>query len=210
MEALTAFGSGLLAGFGVAIPLGAIGVLLIQEGVTRGLRRGAPAAVAVGVVDTVYCAGAVLAGAVAAPVITSWGRWPGVAGGVALITIAILGIRRALAARGAGDEATGEAAAGSRWRRFALFLGLTAINPATLVYFAAITLGLAGLLGSPARAALFVAGTGLASVAWQLLLVAAGSLLRRRTSPRTRTTTALIGNTIVAALGTAMLVTAVA
>lgn len=204
MEALTAFGSGLAAGLGVAVPLGAIGVLLIQEGVTRGLRRGAPAAIAVGVVDTVYCAGAVLAGAVAAPVIASWGNWPAVVGGVALIVIAVLGIRRALRSR-TPDGGVAEAPPGSGWRRFALFLGLTAINPATLVYFAAITLGLASLLRSPAWAVLFVAGTGLASVAWQLLLVAAGGLLRRRTSPRVRLVTALVGNAVVAALGATMI-----
>ncbi|MBX6751081.1 MAG: LysE family transporter [Micromonosporaceae bacterium] len=209
MDALTAFGSGLVAGLGIAVPLGAIGVLLIQEGVMRGLRRGAPAAVAVGVVDTVYCTGAVALGAVAAPLIARLGRWPAVVGGVALIVIAVLGIRRALRTRVAETE-VGEVAPGPSWRRFVLFLGLTAINPATLVYFAAITLGLAGLLRSPVRAALFVAGTGLASVAWQLLLVASGALLRRRTSPRTRTVTALIGNAVVAAFGAAMLLSATA
>jgi arginine exporter protein ArgO len=209
MDALTAFGTGLVAGLGIAVPLGAIGVLLIQEGVTRGLRRGAPAAVAVGLVDTVYCLAAVAAGAVAAPVIARLGSWPAVVGGVALVVIAILGIRRALAAR-AAETGVGEASLGPAWQRFVLFLGLTAINPATLVYFAAIALGLAGLLGSPLRAALFVAGTGLASVAWQLLLVAAGALLRRRTSPRARTITALIGNAVVAAFGAAMLISATA
>ena len=209
MDALTAFGTGLVAGLGIAVPLGAIGVLLIQEGVTRGLRRGAPAAVAVGLVDTVYCLAAVAAGAVAAPVIARLGSWPAVVGGVALVVIAILGIRRALAAR-AAETGVGEASLGPAWQRFVLFLGLTAINPSTLVYFAAIALGLAGLLGSPLRAALFVAGTGLASVAWQLLLVAAGALLRRRTSPRARTITALIGNAVVAAFGAAMLISATA
>jgi len=137
------------------------------------------------------------------------GSWPAVVGGVALVVIAILGIRRALAAR-AAETGVGEASLGPAWQRFVLFLGLTAINPATLVYFAAIALGLAGLLGSPLRAALFVAGTGLASVAWQLLLVAAGALLRRRTSPRARTITALIGNAVVAAFGAAMLISATA
>jgi arginine exporter protein ArgO len=209
MDALTAFGSGLVAGLGIAVPLGAIGVLLIQEGVTRGLRRGAPAAVAVGVIDTVYCTGAVTAGAVAAPAIARLGPWPAVVGGLVLIGIAVLGIRRALGARVA-VAGTVDSAPGPSWRRFALFLGLTAINPATLVYFAAITLGLAGLLRSPVRAALFVAGTGLASVAWQLLLVAAGALLRRRTSPRARTITAVIGNSVVAAFGAAMLISATA
>ena len=56
VDLLTAATSGMLAGLGVALPLGAISVLLLGEGVTRGFRAGAPAALAVGTVDTLYCA----------------------------------------------------------------------------------------------------------------------------------------------------------
>ncbi len=95
---------------------------------------------------------------------------------------------------------------GTGWHRFALFLGLTAINPATLIYFGAITVGMADLLRSPLAAGLFVAGVGTASITWQLLVVAAGALLRGRLTPRARRITALIGNVIVAGLGVAMIV----
>ena len=161
-------------------------------------------AIAVGTVDTLYCTAAVGLGAVAAPVITSWGPWPARVGGTALLVISALGIWRALRRSTAGADAGPPA--GSPWRRFALFLGLTAINPATLVYFAAITVGLAHLLQSPLAAGLFVAGVGAASVSWQLLIVAGGALLRGRLTARARQVTGLVGNVIIAALGIAMLV----
>lgn len=205
MDVLAALGSGLLAGFGIAAPLGAIAVLLIGEGVNRGFRAGSPGALAVGLVDTLYCAAAVSIGAVAAPVIAGWGRVPGIIGGLALIVLAVIGIVRARPDPTAGDAPR---PAGSGWQRFVLFLGLTAINPATVIYFAALTAGLAPLLQSALTAGTFVAGVGLASLSWQLGLVAAGGLLRGRTTPRARRLTTLAGNLVVAGLGVALLVTA--
>lgn len=204
MGLLPALAAGLLAGLGIAVPLGAVAVLLVNEGVTRGFRAGSPAAFAVGIVDTLYCTAAVALGAVAAPVITGWGRWPALAGGVALLTIAALGLWRTRARPTAVDA--GQPPAGTGWHRFALFLGLTAINPATLVYFAAISVGLSELLRSPLAAGLFVAGVGTASITWQLLVVAGGALLRGRLTRRARTVTAIAGNCVVAVLGVAMLV----
>ncbi len=204
MTALTALLAGLLAGLGIAVPLGAIAVLLISEGVNRGFRGGAPGALAVGVVDTLYCTAAVTAGALAAPVVLSWGRWPALAGGCALLALAAIGLWRSLS-RPMAEDAT-EVPTSTGWHRFALFLGLTAINPATLIYFGAITVGMADLLRSSLAALLFVVGVGTASITWQLLVVAAGALLRGRLTPRARRTTALLGNVIVAGLGLAMIV----
>jgi len=203
MGPLPALLAGLLAGLGIAVPLGAIAVLLVNEGVTRGFRAGWPGALAVGMVDTLYCTAAVTLGAVAAPAITAWGRWPALGGGAVLIAIAALGLWRSRAGLAVVDAT--EPPAGTGWHRFALFLGLTAINPATLVYFAAITVGLSDLLRSPLAAGMFVAGVGTASISWQLLVVAGGALLRGRLTPRARRVTAVVGNCIVAALGATML-----
>lgn len=203
MDVLPALASGLLAGIGIAMPLGAISVLLIGEGIARGFRGAAPGALAVGVVDTLYCTAAVVLGAVAAPVIVAWGAWPAVAGGVALVAIAARGLRRALVRPVDGQEAT--AVAGRGRHRFALFLGLTAINPATLVYFAAITVGLGDVLHGVPAAIAFVAGVGAASLAWQLSLVAVAGAVGHRATPRARRATAVVGNLIVAGLGLAML-----
>src|SRR4051794_33719990 len=54
--------SGLVAGWGVAIPLGAIGVLLVDLGMRAGLRRASAAAAAVATADGLYAAVAAVAG----------------------------------------------------------------------------------------------------------------------------------------------------
>ena len=203
MELWAAFGGGVVAGLAVAMPLGAIAVLLLGEGVARGFARAWPAGLAVGLVDTTYSALAVAAGAVAAPIIDGWGRWPAVVGGVALLGVAGYGLWRARPSRGVDPAASPTGGGG---RLFLLFLGLTAINPATLVYFAAIAVGLSDLLRQPAAAGLFVAGVGASSIAWQLLVIALGGLLGGRTTPRARQLTAVAGNVVVAALGTGLIV----
>lgn len=68
--------AGFAAGLGVAMPLGAIGVLVVREGMLRGHRSGLAAASGVATVDTLYCLGALLTGAAIAPVMASWGDTP--------------------------------------------------------------------------------------------------------------------------------------
>ena len=57
-------------------------------------------------------------------------------------------------------------------------------------------------------AIVFVAGAGLASAAWQLILVAAGAQLGGRATPKARWITTVAGNVIVASLGITMIITA--
>lgn len=200
MDLLTAFGAGFAAGLALAVPLGAIGVLLVREGTLRGWRRGAPAALAVATVDALYCIAAVTLGAVLAPVIAAWAPWPRIVGGVVLVGIAIHGLLR-LRRTGSGAPPAGGPTDTPSWRRYVAFLALTAINPATLVYFAAVVTGMASLVAAPAAGALFVAGVAIASLGWQLLLVLGGAALRWTTGPRTQRVTAWVGNGIVGVLG---------
>ena len=62
MLAWTPFVAGLAAGLGIALPLGAIGVLILREGVERGIRMAAVAAFAVATVDFAYALVAVVVG----------------------------------------------------------------------------------------------------------------------------------------------------
>lgn len=61
-QMVSALAAGLVAGLAVALPLGAVGVLLLQEGMTRGHRSALLGAAAVAAVDLVYAIAAVLAG----------------------------------------------------------------------------------------------------------------------------------------------------
>jgi arginine exporter protein ArgO len=75
-----------------------------------------------------------------------------------------------------GSASSGPAAL----RTYALLVGLTAVNPATIATFGAIVVG-HRLAGSPRWLAgiVFGAGAFAASAAWQLLLVASGTVLGR-------------------------------
>ena len=221
MDVLSSLAAGVVAGFGVAAPLGAIGLLLLREGLAAGFRAAAPAAFAVALVDTVYCTLAVFAGAAAAPLAASWGSLPAVAGGTALILLGLAGIRQtcrgvprpaaagaAARAAAAPEEAEGRAAKHrpAHRGRFVLFVALTAVNPVTLLYFAALAAGLRDLLTPPAGPAAFITGVAAASLSWQLGLVFSGAFLRGRASPAVQRGLSLAGHSAVAVLGAAAVV----
>lgn len=198
MEISKAFLSGIIAGLAVAVPLGAIGVLLLKEGVQHGIRRAWTAAAGVAAADVLYCTIATLFGAVTAPVVTELAPWPAVVGGLALVGIATRGLVRGLSSTPAPTAR--DQSPGSR-RRFTAFVALTVINPATLVYFAAITTGLGTVSQTPGTSTAFIVGVGLASLAWQTLLVAVGSALKTRTGHAAQKATVLAGNAVVGVLG---------
>ncbi|TKJ99454.1 hypothetical protein PlfCFBP13513_08760 [Plantibacter flavus] len=207
MDALIALLAGSVAGLALAAPLGAIGILLVQEGVARGLRRGLPAALAVATVDMSYCTAAVLLGGLAGPTVTGWAPWPQLLGGIALLALGVRGLLRAQAAfRPTDVRSVGRS--GTSAQRYVLFLGLTAVNPATLVYFAAVLSGVAGFAESVVTAVAFVVGVGVASFTWQALLVALGAGLRRRTGPAFRRWSGFVGDGLVVVFGVALVVQA--
>ncbi|MEV6705785.1 hypothetical protein [Micromonospora wenchangensis] len=100
--------AGFAAGLGVAMPLGAIGVLIVREGMLGGHRRGLAAASGVATVDTLYCLGALLTGAALAPVVASWGDAPRYLSGLVIVGLGchqLVTLRRA-PARPAGTAPT--------------------------------------------------------------------------------------------------------
>ncbi|PRI10033.1 LysE family transporter [Leucobacter massiliensis] len=112
MNLAAALSAGLVAGLALALPLGAVGALLFATGLRHGFAHGWPAAAGVASVDALYCALAVTLGALAAPAIRALAPWPAVAGGVAVIAIAVLGFARARRAAPDGDPGAGVAVPG--------------------------------------------------------------------------------------------------
>ena len=199
------FVGGLLAGWGVAVPLGAIGLLLVREALAGGFRAGAAAALAVATVDGLYCAAAVLLGAAAAPVIASWGAAPALCAGLILVALGAHGLLRRRAPAVAADRGRRPSAPG---RVFLTFAGLTAINPATLLYFTALTAALPPSLGLEAAPLVFVAGALVASLAWQLVLVAVGAVWGGRIGERGQVILSTCGYGLVVVLGAAAVIAA--
>jgi arginine exporter protein ArgO len=221
--AWTPFAAGLAAGLGIALPLGAIGVLILREGVERGIRVAGVAALAVASVDFGYALVAVVVGERIADALSGVERGDQVVGALALTTVVVVGIRdllRSIPGRALGQRAVGGAptaagatttstTAGTRppdlialpvgyVSTFLRFVGLTAINPMTAVYFVALTAGLSQRLAGPGAGTAFAVGVFLGSLAWQMVLAIGGATAGSRMSERVRVGVSLTGYAIVA------------
>jgi threonine/homoserine/homoserine lactone efflux protein len=196
--------AGLLAGWGVAIPLGAIGVMIVDLGMRGGFRPAAAAAAGVATADFLYAAVAAAAGAAAAGALAPHEDALRLLAAAVLAVIALLGFaalrRRREEAPSAGPGATAGVA-----RTYARFAGLTSINPATVAYFAALIAGLPAIASAGADAKVVcVLAAGAASLSWQLALAGAGAALHHRLPPSARFWTGVAGNAIVLALAVRM------
>lgn len=210
-----------VVGLGVAVPLGAIGVLLLQTGMLRGWRPAAAAGLGAATVDLVYAAVAVLAGTTVTRLLVGHEQAVRLAGALVLAAVATHGVVQTVRGRRRPpapepDGATAPDGApepdGAPTRTpgpgalYARFVGLTAVNPLTVVYFTVVAAGLADRISSSAAQVAFVAGIGVASALWQLALAAAGAFLGTRVTERVRTGLALVGYGVVAALAVALAV----
>ena len=190
--------AGLLAGWGVAIPLGAIGVMVVDAGMRGGMRPAAAAAAGVATADLLYAAVAATAGAAVAGLLEPHADELRIAAAAVLAVVAALGLR-------ALRRGTEQAAVPPGGRLYVRFLALTSVNPLTVAYFAALIAGLPAVASAPAEAkAVFVLAAGAASLSWQLVLAGAGATLHRRLPPSARVYTALAGNALVLGLAAHM------
>ncbi|MEV1060885.1 LysE family transporter [Micromonospora chalcea] len=209
-----AFLAGLVAGYGVAIPVGAIAILILGLSARTSFRVGSAAALGVATADGMYAVVAALGGAAVASGLAPFaGPLRMIAAGV-LLALACLTAWRAMRPPAPAQEPDSPAPAqepsprgglDTPVRAFAAVLALTLLNPATVVYFVALVLGRGDVLGSGGAGAIaFTAGVFLASASWQLLIAGGGSLIGRAlTGPRGRRVTALLSSVIIAALAVA-------
>ncbi|MCB5164854.1 LysE family transporter [Streptomyces bambusae] len=185
--------AGAAAGLGVAMPVGAVGVLLVQQSM-RGPRRAAvAAAAAVAVVDMAYAALATAVGPMVSSALSGREAWVRLLSAAVLLAIAAHGLlssRTSLAAPGApAAEPAPDGGAGTL-RTFLRFAGITLVNPTTALYFAALTTAQGSSLDGGAAGAVFVGAVFAASLGWQQLLVTAGSFAGSRISAAARAWTA--------------------
>ncbi len=186
---------GIAAGLGIAMPLGAIAVLILRTALSRGMRAGAAAGLGAASVDFVYCSLAVVAGASLSGVISRWGEAPLYVSGA---VIAAIGVAQLVSALRPQETV----AATPRARIVYLqFIGLTALNPVTVLYFASLAGVLASHEADAGAQAAFVAGVAMASAAWQVGLAVAGAAMRHTVSERASRALGIVGSVIVVGLG---------
>ncbi len=191
--------AGAVAGYAIAIPVGAIAVLIIHTSLTSGLRAGLAAGAGTATADGIYATIAAFAGAGVAAFIGPIVAPVRVVGGIVLVLIGVYGLMTAWQGR---DRDTGAHLPAHRahGRTYVAVLALTLLNPATVIYFAALTVGLP-FLGDLGDRLVFAAAAFIASLSWQSLLAAFGAALGRGAGHRLRVPTAILGNFIVIALG---------
>ncbi|GGU91558.1 lysine transporter LysE [Streptomyces filipinensis] len=201
--------AGLLAGYGIAVPVGAVGTYLVALTARTSWRIGACAALGVATADGLYALIAVLGGSALAHAlepITHPLRW--VAGSV-LVVLAVRGAAQALAHhREPHSAAPPDEAPPRPARAFVGLWGVTMMNPVTVVYFAALVVGSqASARPGHLERAVFVLAAFAASASWQLLLAGGGALLGRLlTGSRGRLLTALASSALMTVLAVRMLV----
>ena len=197
---------GVVAGLAIAMPLGAIAVLLMRTGLAAGWRVASTAALGVASVDLVYSAVAVLAGSVVARALAGHEHLLRVVGAAALAAIAVRGLWGAWlrSHRSDADPVAPVTVPGRPWAVWGRYFGITLLNPATVVYFAVVAAGFATRWHGPAERTAFVVGVGAASAAWQLGLAALGSFAGARAGPRTRLALSVVGDLVVLALAAAL------
>lgn len=189
--------SGLVTGWAIAIPIGAVGAFLVTLTARTSLRVGAAAALGIAAVDGAYAAAAVVGGSALAALLAPVADGLRIASGAVLLAIAVLTAAHALRADGAAREVAPVGAG----RAFVLFVAVTAVNPTTVVYFAAVVLGNRQLVSTPVEGVVFVAAAFVASASWQLTLAGGGAALGRVvTGPRGRLVTGLVSGVVIAAL----------
>jgi threonine/homoserine/homoserine lactone efflux protein len=202
---LEAIVAGVVAGLAIAVPVGAIAILIIHTGLTRGLRAGLAAAFGAATADGIYATVAALAGAGAQAFIGPLIPPLRIVGGLVLVALGARGLLGLRSPRSIGEADVVAAAAPSHRRTYAEILGLTLLNPATIIYFAALTFGLPILNDTGERLA-FAAAAFAASITWQSGLALFGAALGRGVGHLFRRPTVLIGNVVVIGLGVLVLV----
>jgi threonine/homoserine/homoserine lactone efflux protein len=189
------FVAGALAGWAIAIPVGAIAVLIVEIGIRRGFRVAAAAGAGAASADGLYAALAAVGGTALAAFLEPL---EGPLRVVAIGALLAIGIRGLLLVTIGPRTVPGSAnlpvqVAGTYLR----FLGLTLLNPATVIYFAALILALPDLGRGPGERAAFVAGAFLASLSWQLVLASVSAFAHQRLPPRFQVGVSILGNVCI-------------
>jgi len=194
--------SGLVTGYAIAMPVGAVAVMIIAVSSRTSWHTGAAAGLGVATVDGVYALVAVIAGSAVARALEP------IAGVLTAVSVVVLLGIAGLTLVHAFRADRGEGRTTARWtplRAWLTFVGVTAVNPATVLYFAAIVLGGTVVIHGAGQGVVFVAAAFVASASWQLFVATIGSGLGARlgdwlAGPRGRRTSGVVAALAIAAL----------
>jgi arginine exporter protein ArgO len=197
---LEPFLQGMIAGYGIAIPVGPIAILIIELGIRRGFSFAFCAGAGAASADLIYATIASVAGTFLVATLEPFSPIIRVVSGLALIAMGAWLLYQGRSSnrpeRIQGYNST------SCLNTYGMILGLTLMNPVTVTYFTTLILGLkTSAASSPTDVLLFVAGAFLASLSWQTFLACISGLTHKRLPPRLQSATFAVGNSMIIVLG---------
>jgi threonine/homoserine/homoserine lactone efflux protein len=201
---LEALWSGVAAGYGIAVPVGAIAVLIVGTAIKDGFATGAAAGAGAATADLLYALVAAFAGTAVSGVLEGKERAIGLVSAAVLVAIAGHGL---WSLQGRSIEATAVPVPAALAVTYARFVVLTIVNPLTVVYFSSLVIGLRlGTEWTFATGAAFAVGAFAASLSWQLVLATLGAVGRHRLGARFRVAAVVGGNLVVLGFAAAIVV----
>ncbi|MDH6574590.1 LysE family transporter [Kitasatospora sp. MAP5-34] len=199
--------AGMLAGYGIAMPVGAITVLIVTLSAQTSFRVGFAGAMGTATADGLYALIAASTGAALASLLQPVARPMRWVAAAVLVLLAVKGITAALR-RSRGSGTAKSIGAERPLRAYLQLLGLTILNPLTIIYFSALVLGLRNDAWTAMDSVVFVLAAFAASASWQAVLAIGGALVGRvLTSEKGRLGTAIIGNGVIVFLAAHLLLT---
>ena len=200
---------GLVIGFAIAAPVGAIGVLCIRRTLAYGWLIGFATGLGAASADALYGAIAAFGLTAVAVFLNAQTVWLRLMGGVVLL---VIGWRTFIAEP--VPSAEDQSAPGS-WAAYGSAFGLTLTNPSTILSFAAVFAGF-GLadavrsgVSSSSGPAWLVLGVFVGSASWWLMLSAFVGLLRTRVTSRALVIVNRVSGAVIAGFGVAAIVSGV-
>ena len=201
------FAIGFAAGLALAIPLGPIGIMMINAAIERGWRHGAAAALGAASVDATYALVTFVVGSAVAGLLAAASTTLSLIGAGVLLFIGlqILVKNIRLVANNNAEPAESKAGA-SPIKTFGIFVAAVAINPPTAIYFLSIAPSVGAFAsGAPLLGALvFASGAFVGSVLWGQTLTLIGIGLRNITTNKVRAYLGIIGGALIIALAFAL------
>jgi len=166
----------------------------VRTGVRQGLRAAAAAGAGAATADLIFASIAMLFGAAASTLLAPILPVARLVAGAALALIAVRGL---LATAQPIERESGPARTGNT---YVSFLGLTMLNPPTVIYFVSLAIALPEVSADFASRAAFAIGAFLASLSWQEVLALVGAFLHGRLTPQLQRITAVVSSFIILAL----------
>ena len=193
---------GLVIGFGIALAIGPISLLVIRRTLDRGFAIGMASGLGVATADATSGAVAAFGLTVVTDILVGIRRPLAIAGGLFLVYLGIRALLAKTATRAAADTtADGDRSRSNLARAYVSILALTLTNPMTILSFVAVFAGL-GVAGSGyVGAAAVTLGVFSGSTLWWIVLTITVATVRTRLTSTVLRGVNLLSGVIVAAFG---------